>query len=177
MSNPSDIRIATGHIDAYDLANTSGHLVSNFARTSDMVASDSWRATQPDKGVQRQHRRSREVGAGGFYGGYGGILEFFTLTTEMIDYLEDTILSSNGISKVTIFVRVGRQAYKYLQGELESPFADDATGDYTPAGEVHTTNTQYLFRRGAEVTISNLLLESGDLILLENSNNIALEAQ
>lgn len=177
MSNPDNIRIATGHIGAYDLSNTAAHLVINWSRTSDMTASDHWHATQPDQGVQRIHRRSREIGAGGFYGGYSGILEFFALTTEMIEYIEGTILGGNGISKSTIFVRVGKQSYKYFQGELVSPFALDAGSDYTPAGEAYTTNTQYLFRRGTELTVSNLLLESGDLILLENGDNIALENQ
>lgn len=177
MSNPDNIRLATGHIDAYDLANTDSHLVTNWTRTNDMTASDHWHATQPDQGVQRIHRRSREIGAGGFYGGYSGILEFFTLTTGMIEYIEDTILGGNGISKATIFVRIGKQSYKYFQGELVSPFALDSESDYTTAGETYTTNTQYLFRRGTEVTVSNLLLEIGDLILLENGDNIALESQ
>lgn len=154
MSNPDNIRIATGHIDAYDLANTAAYKVIDWTRTSDMTASDSWQATQPDKGLQRQHRASLEVGVGGFYGGYSGILEFFTLTTGMIEYIEGTILGSNGISKATIFVRVGKQSYKYFQGELVSPFALDAESDYEVAGETHTTNTQYLFRRGAEITLS-----------------------
>lgn len=175
------IRIAPGTITAYALLTTDSYLVSNWTRVSDMGIADEWSATQTDNPMLQEHVPSLEVGAGGFYGKHSGIITFSLLTPLMRDYLENTLLGGNGIAAVTAYLhspRIGdNNGFAVFQGEMISPYAVNAESSFRRFSDHYYTANDYIFRRGRLVTVSYLLLESGDYLLLETGDKLALEQQ
>ena len=175
------IRIGAGTITAYDLLSDDSYLVSEWDRLSDMPSSVSWSASQPELGITAEWIGGLGKGTGGFYGGHSGIVEFFILTPLMRDYLENTLLGGNGIATVTVYLHNPRLAdndgFAVYQGELLTPYAANAESSHTRFNDFAYTNNQYLFRRGTLATVSNLLLEDGDYLLLESGEKISLENQ
>lgn len=172
------IRVASGVLDAYTILNTSSYLVENWTRQSDMQPEDFWFTTQPEKGALQSFVGGLEVGSGGYYGKFSTIIEFFHCTPLMRDYIENTILDGNGTGVVTVAVHNPRYAdFQVYTGELISPFATNAEGSVTRDNDERYSNMQYLFKRGTRLTVSYLLLESGDNLLTENDSLITLETQ
>ena len=172
------IRIGAGTITAYDLANTASYLVTNFTRQTDMTASDQWQASQPDKGLRSEYVSSIELGSGNLYGGYSGVIEFFHLTELMQQYIHTNILSDKPVAKVTAYLYNDfTRAWGAYVGELVSPHVANAEAEYTVFGRERYWNNQYVFRNAVLATVSNLLLETGDVILTESGDSLALESQ
>ncbi len=147
-----------------------------------MQPANYWSASQPEGAeLLRELVTGLGVGTGGYYGLYSGLIEFFILTPQMREYLEETILGGNGVAAVTVYLhnpRIGTNSgFAAYQGELVSPYVLNSEASYTRFSDRTYANNQYLFRRGTVQADNLLLLESGDAILLENGNTIALEAQ
>lgn len=148
------IRLASGIVTAHTLLNTSSYLVTNFPRQTDMTASVSWTATQPENGVQQQVRTGAEIGSGGYYGKVSGVIEFFILTEDMRQYLHNTIMGGKPIASVTAYLHHPVDGFQVYQGELLSPYAANAETSYTRVNDDYYSNNQYLFRRGTKVELS-----------------------
>lgn len=159
------IRIASGAVSAYDLLNDENSLVINWTRYDDMPTAVYWSASQPEFGVQAEFVAGLGKGTGGFYGGYSCVLQFFLMTAQMRDYVENTLLNGNGIGRVTAYLHNPRftdnDGFAVYQGELVSPFAANAESTYTRYGEKLYSNNQYLFRRGTLVSLEILGTISG----------------
>ena len=172
------IRIAPGIVTAFDLLADATSVVIDWTRQTDMNGRDQWQVSQPQFGVRAEVVPSLEKGSGRFYGGYSGVLDFFTLTEDMQNYIRDTIMGDSPIALVTAYLYddYNRQ-YAVFQGEMLSPHLANAEGEYSPFGFERFVNNQYLFRRGTLVTVSYLLLETGDVLLTEAGDKIVLEQQ
>ena len=172
------IRIAPGTVTALDLLADAASVVIDWTRQTDMSARDHWQVSQPQFGVKAEMVPSLEKGTGALYGGYSGVLDFFTLTEDMQNYIRDTIMGTSPIGLVTAYLYddYNRQ-FNVFQGELISPHLANAETEYTPFGFDRFTNNQYLFRRGTLVTVSYLLLETGDSLLTEGADKLVLEQQ
>ena len=175
----SSIRLANGTLTANDLLTTSSYLVSNWTRQTDMMVSAAiqWRASQPENGVTQEMASSLEKGSGKFIGLVSGTIEFFYMTEDMRQYVHNTIMGGSPVSLVTAYLHHPLDGFQVYQGELLTPFAANAETPHTRFSDEIYTNNQYLFRRGTQVTTSELLLESGDFMLLETGGNILLEQQ
>lgn len=162
------IRLAQGHISAYDLLSNDDYVVLNWIRTADMSSELHWMATQPEIGVQAEFVPSLAVGSGNFYGGYSGVVEFFILSPLMRDYLEETFLDDKGVAAVTAYLHDPRSGsnsgYRVFQGELISPFSLNAETTYTRFSDNTYANVQYLFRRGLPVSLEVLATISDAVI-------------
>lgn len=172
------IRLGAGQIAAFDLLNTSGYLVSNFPRQSDMVASQYWSASQPNKMLLRETRPSLGRGGGNYYGGFSGAFNFFMLTEDMRHYIHNTIMGGKPYATVTVYMQTTvDDGFQVMVGELVNPFATNAESDYETFGYEMTHTNSYLFRRGRIITEEALLLEDGTELLLEDGTPILLENQ
>jgi len=169
------IRLAAGTVSAATLLGSSSYLVINFPRQTDMSASVDWRSSQPEFGVSQEYVAGLEVGSGKFYGGVSGILEFYYMTEDMRQYIHATIMNNSPIAPVTVYLHHPLDGFQVYQGELVTPFAANAETAYSRFNDAVYSNNQYLFRRGTQVSTSDLLLESGDVVLLESGDNILLE--
>lgn len=169
------IKIANGSVDAIDLDST--FLVINFTRQTDMKSGDAWLASQPEFGVEAELVNSIELGSGDFYGGVSGIISFHILTEDMRQFIRSTVLGGSPISIVTVSLHDPQLGQTIYEGELVSPFATNRAASYVRFDEAYYYNVEYLFRNGQVRTVSNLLLETGDVILAENGDTLALEQQ
>jgi hypothetical protein len=168
--------MATGTVTAYDLLNTSSNLLSNWTRQSDQTVD--WIATLPEFGMRRPLAGGLDIGSGKFTGLYSAIIEFPFLTENMQQYIHTTLMEDSPIAIVTVYAYDDyARAASVFTGELVAPYAANSEQSYSPFGSSLFTNNQYLFRAGTKITVSNLLLESGDYLLLENGNKISLEGQ
>lgn len=171
------IRLASGTLTANDLLTTSSYLVNNWTRQTDMTAGVQWRCSQPENGVMQEMASSLESGSGKFIGLVSGVLEFFYMTEDMRQYVHTTIMGSSPVALVTAYLHHPIDGFQVYQGELVTSFAANAETSHTRFSDAIYTNNQYLFRRGTQVTTSELLLESGDFMLLETGDKILLEQQ
>lgn len=172
------IRLAAGDITAFDLFASSAFLIINFPRQTDMRVQDIWQASQPTTGALRPFVGGLEIGSGGYVGLYSTEIQFFLTTPLMRSFIESTYLNNRGIGKVTMALHDPLAAtFQVFTGELVSPFATEGLGSANRFDEFMYSNVIYTFRRGTLKIVSNLLLESGDVLLTEASETIALEQQ
>lgn len=165
------IRLTEGEIAANTLLSTSSYLVTNWARTADMGAADSWLAVQPEQGLVREQVQSLEVGAGGYYGRYSGVLEFFQLTTQMRDYIEDTILNGRGIGKISAFLHTPKSPFEMdvFWGQMISPFRTGNT-DYFRYSDGRYWNVQYVINRAVEQTVTVFGFSATEIFSLSDND-------
>jgi hypothetical protein len=150
-----NIRLASGTVTAYTLLTTSSYLVTNWTRVSDMPASIDWLASQPEYGAARRFVPSLAVGSGKRVGKFNTVLSFFQLTTGMRNYIEHTLLSSNGIGAITCYIHLpeDENVFAVCTGELVSPYHADSDLTYTRVNDELDVNVQYGLRR---LTISTI---------------------
>ena len=165
------IRIAPGHVSAATLLTTDSYVVSNWTRVSDMSSSVAWEVEQRDPPLQA-HVPSLGVGGGQFTGSYACTFGFLKMTPLMRDYMENTLLSGNGIAAVTVYIANPRDpdVWGVYQGQLVSPL--QIGGDFGYFDENTTHEMGYRFNRGIKQTIN--VLASGSAALLSGGNYIIL---
>jgi len=166
------IRLWNGTISENDLLNTSSYLVTSYTRQTDMAAATQWQASQPEFGVTQELAAGLEVGSGKFYGGVSGIIQFFYLTEDMRQFIDDNIMSNAPIAAVTAYLHHPIDGFQVYQGELVTPFAANAETSYTRFSDAIYSNNQYLFRRGTKISDSYLIDESSNFIVDEDGNKI-----
>lgn len=172
-----DIRIGAGDITAYDLLNTSSYLVSNWARQSDMIASDQWLCTQPDQPLLQPYVGSLEVGAGGYVGKFATQIMFPVLTQEQRQYIDTNILGGKPIAKVTAYLEHPINGFGVYTGELVSPYAANSEGSFSRFDKKRYFASVFEFRRATLKTIRVIGTLSGNAIGTLTGDAIALENQ
>lgn len=165
----ADIRLASGIVAPNTLLTTDSYLVTNWSRVSDMPASIDWTVSQSDKGAQRRFSPSLSLGSGKRLGKYSTLLSFFQLTTLMRSYIEDTILSGNGIGVVTAYVATPNdsEVFAVYTGELTSPYHLESDLSYTRVTDELDVNVQYQLSRLTLTTISVLSVGSNMVLVDE----------
>lgn len=165
------IRLGAGIMGANALLATDSYLITDWTRTADMSASDEWFATEPEKGMRSEHVASLELGVGGFYGNYSGMIEFVMLTPLMRDYIEGTVLGGIGIGVVTAYLHNPRDPYEMdvFRCEMVSPLVL-GNDEYERWDNNRYWNVRYALRRATVQplfllqvgTTSQILSSDGD---------------
>lgn len=175
----TEIRIAVGDITAHELLNDDSSLVVNWPLQTEMTKSNSWRASQPDKGeMRRQMRPSLARGSGKWVGLWSGVIEFWSFNGAMREYVNETILQSKPMNTITAYLHsIEHDEFQVFVGELVSPHAQNSESEYQRFDDSNYYSNKYIFRRATLKTISVLATNSDFVILTRSGLAIALEQQ
>lgn len=172
------IRLASGQVTAYEILSNDDYLVINWPRQTDMTPAIQWSCSQPKEvGVMKTlYSSGLELGSSKSISKYAGQLKFFLGSTMMREYLANEILQGRPKPVVTAYCATV-YGFEVFVGELENPFFGNSTGSFVRFNDNMYHTITLSFNRASILTVSNLLLETSDVLLLENGDSIALEQQ